>query len=90
MKPSDRAKTKERARYLKSKLASAEKAMAKLEASLTEIDRAIGEPASAPAHLADVAMSDLLVRRSQVGDDLARAEADWLVLGEELEKLEKA
>ncbi len=89
-RPADRAKAKEKARYLKSKLASAEKAMAKLEASLTEIDSAIGEPASAPAHLADIAMSDLLVRRSQVSDGLAQAEADWLALGEDLEKLEKA
>lgn len=88
--PTNRTKTREKARFLKSKLVSVEKAMAKIEASLSEIDHAMYEPASAPAHLADIAMSDLLVRRSQMSDDLAKTEADWMALGEDLEKLEEA
>jgi len=88
--PTNRTRTREKARSLKSKLASVEKAMAKIEASLSEIDLAMYEPASAPAHLADIAMSELLVRRSQMSDDLAKTEADWMALGEDLEKLEEA
>lgn len=88
--PTNRTKTREKARFLKSKLVSVEKAMAKIEANLSEIDHAMYEPASAPAHLADIAMSDLLVRRSQMSDDLAKTEADWMALGEDLEKLEEA
>ncbi len=83
-------KTKAKARSLKSEIASAEKAMTKLESSLSEIDQVMSEPANAPAHLADIAMDDLLVRRARVSDELAEAEAKWLALGEQLETLEDA
>ncbi|HEX2794063.1 MAG TPA: ABC transporter ATP-binding protein, partial [Croceicoccus sp.] len=86
----DFGKTRAKARFLKSELASAEKAMSRLEASLGEIDRAMCEPAAAPASLAGLAMSDLLTRRAQVSDRLAEAEAQWLALGEQLEALENA
>ncbi len=81
------AKSRGRARYLKSELATAEKAMARLEASLGEIDLAMCEPKKAPAHLACVAMADLLARRTQVSEQLAKIEGDWLAIGEELETL---
>ncbi|WP_066555585.1 ABC-F family ATP-binding cassette domain-containing protein [Croceicoccus bisphenolivorans] len=84
----DSAKSRAKARFLKSELASAEKAMNRLQASLNEIDQAMYEPAKAPAHLADTSMSDLLTRRAQVSDQLAATEAEWLALGEQLEMLE--
>ncbi|XAP77934.1 ABC-F family ATP-binding cassette domain-containing protein [Citromicrobium bathyomarinum] len=83
-------KTRAKARFLKSELASAEKAMTKLEASLSQIDEAMCDPASAPAHLADIAMDDLLIRRAEVSERLAKAEAEWLALGEQIESLEDA
>ncbi|MBY8338317.1 ABC-F family ATP-binding cassette domain-containing protein [Alteriqipengyuania sp. NZ-12B] len=83
-------KTRAKARFLKSELATAEKAMAKLEASLSQIDEAMCDPASAPAHLAGIAMDDLLIRRAEASDALAKAEAEWLALGEQLETLEDA
>ncbi len=83
----DSAKTRARARFLKSELATAEKAMNRLEASLTEIDEAMCEPAKAPKHLAGIAMGDLLVRRAEVSERLEKAEAEWLSIGEQLETL---
>jgi ATP-binding cassette subfamily F protein 3 len=88
--PANPGKTKARARFLKSELATAEKAMNKLESSLSQIDQAMCDPASASAHLAGIAMDDLLVRRAEVSERLARAEAEWLALGEQLESLEDA
>ncbi|GGD32863.1 ABC-F family ATP-binding cassette domain-containing protein [Croceicoccus pelagius] len=83
----DSAKTRAKARYLKSELASAEKTMNRLEASLSEIDEAMCEPAKAPKHLAGIAMGDLLVRRAEVSERLEKAEAEWLSIGEQLETL---
>ena len=88
--PANPGKTRAKARFLKSELASAEKAMTKLEASLSQIDEAMCDPASAPAHLADIAMDDLLIRRAEVSERLAKAEAEWLALGEQIESLEDA
>ncbi|MEL1250996.1 ABC-F family ATP-binding cassette domain-containing protein [Aurantiacibacter gilvus] len=86
----NRAKTDAKVRFIKSELASTEKSMARLEASLHEIDQAMCEPAKAPAHLVDIATGDLLVQRSQVSDQLAKVEAEWLALGEKLEALKNA
>ena len=88
--PANPGKTRAKARFIKSELATAEKAMTKLEASLSQIDEAMCDPASAPAHLAGIAMDDLLIRRAEVSDALAKAEAEWLALGEQLETLEDA
>jgi ATP-binding cassette subfamily F protein 3 len=85
---SNPAKARAKARFLKSELASVEKTMARLQASLGEIDQAMCEPANAAEHLADSAISDLLARRAQVSDQLAKAEAEWLAFGEQLETLE--
>jgi len=86
----NRAKSDAKKRFIKSELASAEKSMVRLEASLHEIDQAMCQPDEAPAHLAKIAPGDLLVQRSQVSDQLAKAEAEWLSLGEQLEELENA
>lgn len=80
--------TRAKARFLKSELATAEKAIAKLQASLSEIDRAMYEPANAAPHLAGRTMSDLLAQRAKVSDALADAEGAWLAVGEQLDALE--
>jgi ATP-binding cassette subfamily F protein 3 len=82
------SKSRAKARFIKSELAAAEKVMAKLQASLSEIDRAIYEPANAAAHLASKTMSDLLAQRAKVTDELASAESEWLAFGEQLEAFE--
>ena len=82
------AKARARQRFLKSELASTEKTMTKLRASLSDLDRAMYEPASAPPHLVNAKMSDLLAKRSQVSDQLEEAEAEWLSIGEQLEELD--
>ena len=79
------APSRAQARFLKSELASAEKTVAKLEAKLDEIDQAMCDPAKAPKHLANIAMDDLSIQRADVSDRLAKAEAQWLELGEQLE-----
>ena len=84
------AKSRAKARAIKSELAAADKAMAKLQASLKELDQAMYEPANAAPHLADRTMSDLLAKRAKVSDELEKAEAEWLALGEQLEGLEQA
>ena len=88
--PGNSAKTRAQARFLASELASAEKIMAKLQASLSEIDQAMYEPANAAAHLADSKMSDLIARRATVSEQLEQAEAVWLACGEQLESLTSA
>ena len=77
-----------KARFVKSELATAEKALAKHEARLRAIDQAMYEPANAAADLATMKMGDLMVLRNKVAEDVARVEAEWLALGEQLEALE--
>jgi ATP-binding cassette subfamily F protein 3 len=84
------AQTKAKARYIKSELASAEKGLAKLEARLRSIDQAMYEPANASADIAQLTMTELLALRAKVAEDMAKLEADWLALGEQLEALESA
>tara|TARA_A100001391_G_scaffold7621_8_gene5043 strand:+ start:63004 stop:64887 length:1884 start_codon:yes stop_codon:yes gene_type:complete len=84
------AKSRAKARAIKSELATADKAIAKLQTSLSELDQAMYEPANAVPHLADRTMSDLLAKRAKVSDELEKAEAEWLALGEQLEALGQA
>lgn len=83
----NRPKTDAKLRFVKSEMASTEKSMAKLETSLQEIDLAMCEPTTAPAHLAKIGPEELLVRRAKMSERLAKAEAEWLALGEQLEAL---
>ena len=88
--PANPAKTKAKARFIKSELATAEKTMTRLQTSLSEIDQAMCDPAKAAPRLADIAMDDLLIQRAEVSEKLDEAEAQWLALGEQLEALEDA
>jgi ATP-binding cassette subfamily F protein 3 len=84
----DTAKTRAKARFLKSELTRAENAVSKLEASLGEIDQAMCAADTSPTRPVDRSMDDLLSRRAQIADQLGRAEAEWLKLSEQLETVE--
>jgi ATP-binding cassette subfamily F protein 3 len=84
----DTAKTRAKARFLKSELTRAENAVSKLEASLGEIDQAMCAADTSPTHPVNRSMDDLLSRRAQIADQLGLAEAEWLKLSEQLETVE--
>ena len=81
------AKAREDARALKKAAAEAEEASARLAAQCSALDRALVDPANAPAELANLPMSELSKRRAQLSADLERAEAQWLEANEKLERL---
>jgi ATP-binding cassette subfamily F protein 3 len=81
------AQAREDARELKKAAADAEATSARLLAQCSAIDRAMFDPASAPAELASMTMSELSRRRAKVAAELEAAEARWLELGEKLERI---
>jgi ATP-binding cassette subfamily F protein 3 len=87
---SSSAKTLAKIRFVRTELARAEKAMTKLQATCSQIDQAMYEPANAATELADKPMSELTAQRAKISDKLGTAEAEWLALGEQLETLEQA
>jgi ATP-binding cassette subfamily F protein 3 len=82
------AKSRAQLRFIKSELSRVEKTMAKLQGACREIDQAMYEPANAIPSLADRNMGELLSQRARISDELAEAEAEWLMLGEQLEAIE--
>ncbi|WP_230292133.1 ABC-F family ATP-binding cassette domain-containing protein [Croceicoccus sp. Ery5] len=84
------SKSRAQARFVKSELAKVEKTMAKLQGRISEIDRAMYEPANAAPEWADRTMGDLLEHRARIAGELQGAEAEWLALGEKLEEAEAA
>ena len=80
------AKAREDARALKKAAAEAEAASARLAAQCSALDRAMFDPASAPAEFANLPMSELSRRRAEVAAELEAAEARWLEASEQLEK----
>ena len=80
------AKEREEARALKKQVSEAEAAVAKLQAQVSALDRAMFDPASAAADLARLAMGELSRRRAAQADELERAEAAWLLLSERMEQ----
>ena len=81
------AKAREDARALKKAAADAEAASARLTAQCFALDRALADPANAPAEFADMPTSELSKRRRQIASDLQAAEARWLEANEQLERL---
>jgi ATP-binding cassette subfamily F protein 3 len=81
------AHARERARSLKKAAAEAEAASARLAAQCSTIERAMFDPASAPAELAVLPMSELSRQRARVAAELEAAEARWLEVNEQLEGL---
>ncbi len=80
------AKARDDARALKKAAAEAEAASARLLAQCSAIDRAMFDPASAPADLASLPMSELSLRRAKLAAELEATEARWLEASEQLEK----
>jgi ATP-binding cassette subfamily F protein 3 len=81
------AEAREDARALKKAAAEAEAASARLAAQCSVLDRALFDPANAPAEFANMPMSELSERRAQVASDLQAAETRWLEANEQLERL---
>ena len=80
-----RAAARETYKALQKAQTEAEKRVAKLQAELAQIDRAMFEPGSAAPEFAKLTMSDLSQRRSKVAQALEEAELAWLEAGEALE-----
>ncbi|MGV3511452.1 MAG: ABC-F family ATP-binding cassette domain-containing protein [Novosphingobium sp.] len=80
-----RAAARETYKALQKAQNEAEKRVAKLQAELAQIDRAMFEPGSAAPEFAKLTMGDLAQRRAKVAETLEEAEAAWLEAGEALE-----
>ena len=80
------AQQREAERALKKKVSEAETAVAKLQAQVSALDRAMFDPKSATPDLARLAMGELSRRRAAQADELERAEAAWLLLSERAEQ----
>ena len=81
------SKAREDARALQKMAADAEAASARLAAQCSAIDRAMFDPASAEPELASLPMTELSRRRAKLSADLEEAEARWLDVSEQLERL---
>lgn len=82
------AERREQLRQIRAKVSAAEKQIARLQARVSEIDRAMFDPASASGELAKLTMGELSRRRAKIADELAEVEAAWLESNEMLETLE--
>jgi ATP-binding cassette subfamily F protein 3 len=76
-----------KARALKNAAAEAEAASARLAAQCSALDRAMFDPAGAEPDLASLPMTELSRRRAKAAADLEEAEALWLEMSEQLERL---
>jgi len=81
-KPRDR----EAAKRARAAVVEAERAIARLQEQAAAIDRAMFEPASAGADLAQLTMGELSHRRAKLTGDLERAEQAWLAASEQFEQ----
>jgi len=73
------------ARELRKQVTRTETAIARLQAQIDDIDRAMVDPASAPAVLAKLNMGELARQRAGLCDQLETAEAQWLEFNERLD-----
>jgi ATP-binding cassette subfamily F protein 3 len=80
------AAAREAARLLKKKVSDAEAELARLQAQLSDLDRAMFDPASAKPEYARLTMGALSQRRGEVAGQVKQAEAHWLEASEALEK----
>jgi ATP-binding cassette subfamily F protein 3 len=81
------SKARADASALKQAAAKAEAASARLAAQCSALDRAMCDPSTAEAELAALPMTELSRRRALLTADLERAEAYWLEVSEQLERL---
>ena len=76
-----------KARELKKAAAESEAASARLAAICSALDQAMFDPAGASPELAALPVGELSRRRAEVAAQLAAAEARWLELAEQLERI---
>ena len=80
------AKAREEARVAAKEVAEAEAAIARLQAQVSAVDRAMFDPAKAEPALAKLKMGDLTAKRAELARDLQRAEETWLAVSERREQ----
>lgn len=80
------ARSREEARLARQEVKDAEAAIARLQAQVSQIDRAMFDPASAEGELGELKMGELSKRRAELAQELERAEERWLKAGERLEE----
>jgi ATP-binding cassette subfamily F protein 3 len=85
-KPKGRPRDREALRRARAAVAAAEKAIASLQQKAAAIDRAMFEPASAHAELAQLTMGELSRRRAGLTSELESAELEWIEASEQLEQ----
>jgi ATP-binding cassette subfamily F protein 3 len=76
------AQLREQLRGLKKKVIDAEAQMAKLQAEISALDRAMFEPSRATGELAKLSMGELSRRRGVAASKLEAVEASWMALSE--------
>ena len=81
------AEARERGTALRKAAEQAEQRLHRLNEQLSVIDRAMFDPASAPAGLSGLTMTELMKRRAQLDEERQEAEAAWLNAAEALETL---
>src|SRR5690606_13434263 len=84
------ARSREEARQVRKEVSAAEAAIARLQAHVSDIDRAMFDPASASPALAALTMGELSRRRAALTDELAKAEESWSEASERLDRVEAA
>ena len=76
------AQLREQHRSMKKKVIDAEAQIAKLQAEINALDRAMFEPSSATGELAKLAMGELSRRRGVAASKLEEVEAAWMAASE--------
>jgi len=86
--PAATGKSRGKERFVRSEIARVEKTIADLQKKRGEIDVVLLELASAQGRSPDTRLNDLSAQMARIDEDLAKAEAEWLVLDEQLEELQ--
>jgi ATP-binding cassette subfamily F protein 3 len=81
------AQAREKGKELRKAAQAAEARLERLSAALSAIDRAMFDPSSASRELADMTMTELMMRRSECAREIEAAEAAWLEASEALETI---
>ncbi|WP_333574357.1 ABC-F family ATP-binding cassette domain-containing protein [Sphingomonas sp.] len=79
------AEARERGNALRKAAKTAETELARLQALLSALDKAMFDPANADAALTKLTMTDLMKRRAEVGAQIEAAELAWMEASEALE-----
>ncbi len=82
------AEAREKGKALRNNAHHAETALKKLNVEVSAVDKAMFDPASAQPALAKLKMSDLMVKRANIQEKIAEAEAAWLEACEALEAID--